>query len=78
VSTFDGFVHAVYDDPAALPESELAPADEALARGHGYLARRDEWSVFCATLDDVWLPGLSAMGLDPAALASRYPRASGA
>jgi hypothetical protein len=76
VPMFDGLVRSTFGDPAAIPDSSIAPEHRALAAAHGYLSLRDEYALFCETIDQVWIPGLLAVGLESArALAGRYPSA---
>ncbi|MEO7094724.1 MAG: ferritin-like domain-containing protein [Polyangiales bacterium] len=75
VPMFDGLVRSSFGDPAAIPASPIAEEHRALAAAHGYLSLRDEYTLFCATIEQVWIPGLVALGLESArALHDRYPR----
>jgi hypothetical protein len=76
VSTFDGLAKGMFGDPERWPDERLSGADLAIARGHGYLTLAEQHALFCETVRDVWLPGLSALGLDPSALRDRYDRAT--
>jgi hypothetical protein len=77
VPMFDRFVSDLFgDDPAALPAPSLSGDERALAEAHGYMAVREDYEVFRAAVDDVWIPGLAGLGLDPSALRGRY-RAAG-
>jgi hypothetical protein len=77
VPMFDELARDLFDeDPTALPAPSLSGEARALAEGHGYLAARDEYAIFRAAVDDVWIPGLAGLGLDPSALRGRYPAAA--
>jgi hypothetical protein len=69
----DHLVRSMFGDPAALPEPSLAERHRAVAAEHGWLAPHEEWSLFRQTIDDVWIPGLAALGVDARALSDRYP-----
>jgi hypothetical protein len=73
----DGFARDMFGDPAQIPAPSLTGAERALADAHGYLPQRDEYALFRATVDEVWIPGLPGLGLDPAALRGRYPAPPG-
>jgi hypothetical protein len=73
VGTVDHLVRTMFADPAALPEPTLPERHRRAASEHGWLAPREEWSLFRQTIDDVWIPGLGALGVDARALADRYP-----
>jgi hypothetical protein len=70
--TMDDLVRSMFGDPAALPEPTLREEHRARAGDHGWLAPREEWSLFRRTIDDVWIPGLGALGLDARGLGERY------
>lgn len=70
---FDAFAKDLFGDPSAMGPSSLGPTDKAIAEAHGYLALRDDYAVFRGLVDDVWIPGLAGLGLDPRALLARYP-----
>jgi hypothetical protein len=72
----DGFARDMFGAPAAMPAPSLTGEERALAEAHGYIPQRDEYALFRATVDEVWIPGLPGLGLDPSALRGRYPRAS--
>ena len=69
----DGLVASMFGDPATIPPSDLSEHEQSLARGHGFMESREEYALFCATLEDVWLPGLRAIGVDVAGLAGTTP-----
>jgi hypothetical protein len=72
VPLFDGFAAGMFGDAAASPR--LTDDDQALAEAHGYITVRDEHAIFRAAIDDVWIPGLAWLRLDPGALRGRYPQ----
>src|SRR5438067_1138039 len=61
-----GLVPTTFGDPAAPPASSIASEHRALAVAHGYLPLRDEYALFRDTIEQVWIPGLSALGLESA------------
>jgi hypothetical protein len=73
VPMLDGFARDMFGDPAQMPLPSLVGEERALADAHGYLPQRDEYALFRATVDEVWIPGLPGLGLDPGALRHRYP-----
>jgi hypothetical protein len=72
---FDDFVRDIFGDPSQLPPPSVPRGQLDLAVAHGYSSTRDEWRLFRGTLDEVWIPGLRALGLDTSALRDRYPAA---
>jgi hypothetical protein len=70
---FDDLTRAMFGDPRELPEPSVPLAQRALAAGHGWMSARDEYALYLAALDDVWIPGLTAMGVDISGLRGRYP-----
>ncbi len=73
VPMLDGFARDMFGAPAAMPAPSLIGEERALAEAHGYIPQRDEYALFRATVDEVWIPGLPGLGLDPSALRGRYP-----
>lgn len=73
---FDGFVTDVFGDPLKLPAPSLTGRDREIAEGHGYVPVADEYAIFRAAIDEVWIPGLAGLGLESGALRGRYPAAS--
>jgi hypothetical protein len=71
---FDGFVKDVFGDPKSIPEPSLRGAEREMAEAHGYAPLRDEYEIFRATAEDVWVPGLAGLGLASGFLAGRYPK----
>jgi hypothetical protein len=74
---FDGLARGTFGaapgEAPDLPPPSVAPEHRELAEAHGYLSLRDEYELFRATVDEVWIPGLLALGLPAArALAGRY------
>lgn len=72
VPMFDGYVADMFGDASKIPEPSLSGDALALATAHGYMSARDEYAVFRAVIDDVWIPGLAGLGLDPSGLRGRY------
>lgn len=72
VPVFDGLVHGLFGDPAAPPEDPFAPHELPLARAHGHMPLLEQRAIFCALIEQVWLPALPSLGLDPSNLAGRY------
>jgi hypothetical protein len=73
VPSFEDLAHGMFDDPAQIPAPSLSGAERALAEAHGYLSQRDEYALFRATVAEVWLPGLRALGLDGQELSASFP-----
>ncbi|MFO0547949.1 MAG: hypothetical protein U0271_06155 [Polyangiaceae bacterium] len=67
------FVRDLFDDPKSLPAASLQGDERALAEQHGYSAIRDEYALFHACVRDVWIPGLTGLGLDAASLVDKFP-----
>jgi hypothetical protein len=72
VPMFDSYVRTIFGDPANLPAPSFSGGDLELARDHGYESTRDGYRLFVETMRDIWLPGLSALGLRAAGLDERY------
>lgn len=72
---FDGFSKDLFGDPNGLPAPSLRGRDREIAEAHGYLPLCDEYAIFRAAIDEVWIPGLAGLGLSTAALRGRYPEA---
>jgi hypothetical protein len=75
VPMFDTFCADLFGDPASLPAPSLQGRERELAEAHGWAPVCDEYAIFRAAIDEVWIPGLAGLGLSPAALKGRYPEA---
>lgn len=73
VPLFDDLTRAMFGDPRALPAPAIAEPLRPLATAHGWIAAREEYALYRAALDEVWAPGLRALGLPAEQLAARYP-----
>jgi hypothetical protein len=69
---FASYVDGVFGDPDALPESSVSADDRPLAEAHGYESIRDSFVLWVDTLRDVWVPGLTGLGLSAGGLIERY------
>jgi len=72
----DGFAADLFGDPKAIPVPSLTGRDREIAEAHGYIPLCDEYELFRATVDQVWIPGLAGLGLATADLRGRYPAAN--
>ena len=70
---FDGFVRDIFGDTANLPEPSIKPEYLEQAVAHGYSSTREEWALYRNTLDEIWIPSLTALGFDTHLLPGRYP-----
>ncbi len=75
IPMFDTFSRELFGDPANLPAPSLVGRDRELAEAHGYAPLCDEYAIFRAAIDEVWIPGLAGLGLSTADLKGRYPEA---
>jgi hypothetical protein len=71
--SFEELAQGMFGDLTMIPPPSLVGADRALAEAHGYVSQRDEYDLFRATIAEVWLPGLAAIGLDGRELPSMFP-----
>lgn len=73
VPIFEALGRALFGDPRKLPDTAVHGEERALCEAHGYMARREEYRLFRDTVRDVWVPGLTALGLDGGRLLGRFP-----
>jgi hypothetical protein len=73
VPLFDDLTAAMFGDPRALPAPGVPEPERALAAAHGWMSARDEYALYRSAIDEVWIPGLSELGVDCAAIRARYP-----
>jgi len=71
---FDGFVKDIFGDPKAIPEPSLKGEERKIAEAHGYIPLRDEYEIFRAVAEEVWVPGIAGLGLASGDLRGRYPK----
>lgn len=70
VTVFDTFVSEAFTQH---PEPDWGGERErALAEDHGYITNDADFAIFRAMIEDVWMPGLTALGVDPSELSGRY------
>lgn len=75
IPVFDGLARGLFGPwGAPPPEDPFAPHELALARAHGHMPWAQQRVLFSELVEQVWLPSLPSLGLDPAGLASRFGR----
>lgn len=76
VPMFDDLAAQMFGWPAPLPAPSIAADDLPLAIAHGYLPLSEDWRLYLESMREIWIPGLTTLGLDAKPLVDRYGAAT--